>query len=79
MQNLKNYNNEEFWNSLNLTWTQYFINSHHFENSSTYYPNNGIHLKRFEFPQNIPSSKHTLSLICGVAETQKPNHAMVYL
>jgi len=75
MQILKNYNNEEIWNScllgviwnsLNLTWTKYFINFHHFENSSNYYPNNGIHLKVFEFPQNItflqniPPSKHTL-------------------
>jgi len=53
MQNLKDYNNEEFWNSLNLTWTKYFINFHHFENSSNYYPNNEIHLKVFEFPHNI--------------------------
>jgi len=30
-----------------------------FENSSNYYPNNGIYLKVFEFPQNIhhPNSK----------------------
>jgi len=49
MQNLKDYNNEEFWNSyllyviwnsLNLTWTKYFLNFHHFENSSNYYANN---------------------------------------
>jgi len=74
IQNLKDYNNEEFWNSqllgviwnsLNLTWTKYFINFHYFENSSSYYPNNWIHLKIFEFPQNItfpqniPPSKHT--------------------
>jgi len=72
MQNLKDYNNAGFWNSyilgdiwnsLNLTWTKYFINFHHFENSSNYYPNNVIHLKVFEFShnvtflQNIPSSK----------------------
>ena len=66
MQNLKDYNNEEFWNSyllgviwdsLNLIWTKYFINSHHFENSSNYYPNNEIHLKVFEFPRNINSLK----------------------
>ena len=58
----KDYNNKEFWNfyllgviwnSLNLTWTKYFINSHHFENSSNYYPNNEIHLKVFEFSHNI--------------------------
>jgi hypothetical protein len=76
-QNVKNYNKEEFWNSLllgvisnslNLTWTKYFINFHHFENSSNYYLNNGIHLNVFEFPQNItfsqniPRSKHTLSV-----------------
>ncbi len=62
MQILENYNNEEIWNywilgviwnSLNLTWTKYFINFHHFENSSDYYPNNEIRLKVFEFPQNI--------------------------
>ena len=75
MQNLKNYNNEEFWNSwllgviwnsLNLTWTKYFINFHHFENSSNYYPNKGIHIKVFKFPQNIPWSKHTLRFCFGV-------------
>ena len=66
MQNLKDYNNGEIWNFLNLTGTKYFINSHHFENSSNYYSNNIIHLKVFEFshnitfPQNIPLSKHTL-------------------
>ena len=62
MQNLKKYNKEEFWNSyllgviwnsLNLTWTKYFINFHYFKNSSNYYSNNEIHLKVFEFPQNI--------------------------
>ena len=42
---------------------KHFINFHHFENSSNYYPNNGIHLKVFEFPQHIPSSKHTLKEI----------------
>ena len=71
----KDYNNEEFWNSyflgviwnsLNLTWIKYFVDSHHFKNSLNYYLNNEIHLKVFEFPhnitfpQNIPPSKHTL-------------------
>jgi len=60
MQYLKNYYNLEFWNSLNLTWTKYFINFHHFENSLNYYPNNEIHLKVFEFPKNFLPSKHTL-------------------
>jgi len=62
MQISKNYNNEEIWNScflgviwnsLNLTWTKYFINFHHSENSSNYYPNNEIHFKVFKFPKNI--------------------------
>jgi hypothetical protein len=67
MQNLKNYNNEEIWNSLNFTWKKYFINFHHFKNSSNYHPNYGIHLKVFQFPQkitlpqNIPHPKLTLS------------------
>jgi len=60
MQNLKNYNNEEFWNSLNLTWTKYFINFHHFENSSNYYTNNGIHIKVFKFPQKITFAPNIL-------------------
>jgi len=72
MHNLKNYNNEQIWNSyllgviwnsLNLTWTKYFINFRHFENYSNYYPNNRIHLKVFKLPQNILSSKHTLKVL----------------
>jgi hypothetical protein len=62
MQILKNYNNEEIWNSLNLIWTKYFINFHNLKNSSNYHPNNRIYLESFEFPQNISPSKYTLRI-----------------
>jgi len=50
----------EFFGKFEDHNANYYQIIHHFKNSSNYYLNNGVHLKLFEFPQNITLSKHTL-------------------